>query len=94
MLLYSIPDLEVTFTCNIGLNHIDTEGSVVFVWIDGSNSTYRNFGSIGQAYPVTNPGIECVRHRYRYDDVLSQGWLDVACNKLRNCYFCSKPGKN
>ena len=97
LLLYSIPDLDITFECHIGLNQIEnvtgTNGSS-FVWIDGSNSTYRNFGTLDQGYPVSINSSDCVRHRYRdLSGELSQGWLNVPCSDARNCYFCSKSGK-
>ena len=49
LLLYSIPDLDTTFTCHIGLNVIDIEAGTngsAFVWIDGSSSSYRNWGTL------------------------------------------------
>ena len=75
-------------------NEAGTDGSA-FVWIDGSNSTYRNFGTLGEVYPVLNTDFNCVRHRYRgYGFVLSQGWLNALCSNTRNCYFCSRAGKH
>ena len=96
MLFYSIPDLDTTFTCHIGLNDIDnaagTDGGA-YVWIDGSNSTYRNFGTLDSIFPRgAYPFEDCVRHRYRFSGVLSQGWLSAPCDETRNCYFCSKQG--
>ena len=96
LLLYSITDLDETFTCHIGLNDIDYEAEIngsLFVWIDGSNSTYRNFGTLGHTFPrAYRIDQDCVRHRYIFDGTLSQGWLDVPCYGKRNCYFCSKQG--
>ena len=97
LLLYSIPDLDTTFKCHIGLNQIEnvtgTNGSS-FVWIDGSNRTYRNIGTLDQGYPVSTNVSDCVRHRYRdLGGELSQGWLNVPCSDPGNCYFCSKSGK-
>ena len=96
LLLYSIADLEETFTCHIGLKDIDDEAGTngsLFVWIDGSNSTYRNFGTLGDIFPRAFPTNHvCVGHRYRVDNILSQGWLNAPCYQTRNCYFCSKQG--
>ena len=96
MLFYSIPDLEITFTCHIGLNDINNEAGTdgdAFVWVDGSNSTYRNFGTLLHNFPISEDDYHCVRHRYRVDGTLSQGWLNEPCTDERNCYFCNKPGK-
>ena len=98
LLLYSIADLDETFTCHIGLNDVDyeagTDGSL-FVWINGINSAYRNFGTLLHNFPRSNDDNNCVRHRYRVGDIgtLSQGWLNALCTDERNCYFCTKPGK-
>ena len=88
LLFYSIPDLSTTFTCHIGLNKI---GGADFVWIDGSTSSYRNWGTLITNFSISNG--DCVGHRYRSGGVLSQGWLNRPCNVTRNCYFCSKSGK-
>ena len=94
--MYSIPDLEATFTCYIGLNDIDNEVGAngdMFVWIDDSNSTYRNWGTLSNNFPIANEDYDCVRHRYRITGgVLSQGWLNIPCSQTRNCYFCSNQG--
>ena len=96
LLLYSIPDLDINFACHIGLNDIDDEAGTngnAFVWIDGSNSTYRKWGILSNNFPVATSDYDCVRHRYRISGgVLSQGWLNVPCSQTRNCYFCSKQG--
>ena len=63
-----------------------------FVWVDGSTSSYRNFGTLKYYFPRADNNYDCVRHRYRVNDELSQGWLNIPCNKEKNCYFCSKPG--
>ena len=92
MLLYSITDLDTTFTCHIGLKRIDG----VFVWKDGNLSGYRKWGKLSGTYPisvVTQSSFICVRHRYKATGVLSQGWANAPCTDTRNCYFCSKPGK-
>ena len=96
LLLYSIPDLNATFSCHVGLNDINNEAGTdgdAFVWIDGSNSTYMNWGILIQNYPISEPDYDCVRHRYRDGAaVLSQGWLNFPCTVEKNCYFCSKQG--
>ena len=93
MLLSSNPDLDITFTCHIGLKRTDGK----FVWKDGNSSDYRKWGTLSGNYPlsaVMAPTFKCVRHRYRNDNsVLSQGWANAPCTDARNCYFCSKPGK-
>ena len=96
MLLYSITDLDVTFTCHIGLNDIDYEAGrngSLFEWIDAVKSNFRNFGKLNYSFPISNDEYDCVRHRYRISGVLSQGWLNDPCSVTRNCYFCSKPGE-
>ena len=92
LLLYSIPDLDTTFTCHIGLK----KKAGQFVWNDNNPSGYRKWGTLSGIYPLsaeTHYIFICVRHRYRAGGVLSQGWLNAPCHDARNCYFCSKPGK-
>ena len=98
LLFYSITDITNEFTCHIGLNDISndagTNGSA-FVWVDGSTSSYRNFGTSSYNFPRAIDNLDCVRYRYRNSTgELSQGWLNVRCEEERNCYFCSKPGKH
>ena len=89
LLLYSIPDLDTTFTCHIGLKRIDGG----FVWLDGSTS-FRNWGTLDGTHPTSNANFDCVRHRYKNgNSVLSQGWANALCSDRKNCYFCSKSGK-
>ena len=93
LLFYSITS---EYSCHIGLNDIGndagTNGSA-FVWVDGSTSSYRNFGTLSYNFPILNDNYDCVRHRYRNGrNELSQGWLNAQCSDERNCYFCSKPG--
>ena len=94
LLFYSIPDLETTFTCHIGLKDIDNanDDGDAYVWIDGSISTYRKWGTLTYSYPLPSISYDCVRHRYRTDSVLSEGWLNAPCSNTRNCYFCNKQG--
>ena len=97
LLFYSNADLDTTNTCHIGLNDIDNETKTdgdAFVWIDGSISSYRKWGTLDTLYPVANANFDCVRHRYRNGaNLLSHGWLNAVCSAERNCYFCSKSGK-
>ncbi|KAI6654980.1 hypothetical protein LOD99_11450, partial [Oopsacas minuta] len=94
LLFYSITDLDNAFSCYIGLNDIDVEAgtdSSTFVWVDGSNSTYRNFQS---HFLITSPSgfgdDNCVRFRYSNEEgVLSSGWIDRSCDLTRPCYFCN-----
>ena len=53
-----------------------------------------NWGTLGKDYPIKNANYDCARHRYKINDVLSQGWLNIPCSDTTNCYFCSKSGKN
>ena len=95
LLLYSIPDLDTTFTCHIGLNDINNEAGTdgdAFVWIDGSTSIYRNWGTLQEIYPLSQTGFDCVRHRYRISGILSHGWVNAPCSDTRNCHLCSKQG--
>ncbi|KAI6657349.1 RyPTPR4a [Oopsacas minuta] len=98
LLFYSITDLD-TFSCYIGLNDIDVEAGTdtsEFVWVDGSNSTYRNFQSdYGISSPSdSNPEYDCVRFRYQVGCVLSTGWINRGCQLTRLCYFCNKQGNS
>ena len=99
-MLHSIVNIQ-NVSCFIGLNDRDSEAMAVastFVWADGSNSTYRQFGnSFVLTYPVgSDPDNEndCVRFRYTGDsDMISNGWLNRGCDVMRSCYFCTRPGK-
>ena len=95
LLLYSIPDLNATFSCHVGLNDINNEAGTdgdAFVWIDGSTSIYRNWGTLQEIYPLSQTGFDCVRHRYRISGILSHGWVNAPCSDTRNCHLCSKQG--
>ena len=70
--------------CWIGLNDIGTEGT--FVWVDGSESTYRHW-SPGQ--PDNGGSIEDCVHTYG-----NPFWNDEGCTETKNCYFCSAHGKS
>ena len=98
LLFYSITNITNEFTCHIGLNDIDNDAGTnesAFVWVDGSTSSYRNFGKLTHNFPRNNTDFDCVRYRYRNSaSDLSQGWLNARCEEERNCYFCSKPGKH
>ena len=71
-----------TVDCWIGLNDIDTEG--MFVWADGSSSSYRNWGP-GQ--PDNSNEEDCVHLRA---DTL---WNDLPCGSTRSCHYCGGIGK-
>ena len=96
LLFYSITDITSSFSCHIGLNDIEYEAGTngsAFVWVDGSTSSYRNFGTLSETFPIARDNYDCVRYRYRtFGSQLSHGWLNIPCNNERNCYFCSKPG--
>ncbi|KAI6654979.1 hypothetical protein LOD99_11451, partial [Oopsacas minuta] len=95
LLFYSITDLDNSFSCLIGLNDIDVDAGTdasAFVWVDGSNSTYRNFDSLIGINPGdSNAAWDCIRFRYRSGaGVLSTGWINRGCQARRSCYFCSQ----
>ncbi|KAI6658953.1 Macrophage mannose receptor 1-like [Oopsacas minuta] len=93
LLFYSSTDINTYFSCWIGLNDIENDAGTdanAFVWVDGSSSTYRNFGTLGQSYPVATATSDCVRNRYKSTGELSTGWANQACSDTTNCYFCSK----
>ena len=70
-------------TCLIGINDINTEG--VYVWADGSTSTYRNWRA---GEPNDNGGSEdCASFH------ADGKWNDINCNRNENCYYCSVRGK-
>ena len=97
LLFHSITHITSKYSCHIGLNDINKEAGTngsAFVWVDGSTSSYRNFGRLGNNYPRATIDYDCVRYRYRNSGELSQGWLNARCEDERNCYFCSKPGKH
>ncbi|KAI6658946.1 Regenerating islet-derived protein 4 precursor, partial [Oopsacas minuta] len=99
LLFYTIIDFNNSFSCYIGLNDIDVEAGTnvsAFVWVDGSNSTYRNFQSnFGHASPTGGPDNDCVRFRYsNVEGVLSSGWINRRCSFTRPCYFCNKAGNS
>ncbi|KAI6647380.1 Low affinity immunoglobulin epsilon Fc receptor-like [Oopsacas minuta] len=65
--------------CWIGLNDMANEGT--FVWVDGSDSTYRNFDN-GQ--PDLGSLENCVEFRP------NGRWNDAQCLlQIFTCYFCS-----
>ena len=76
--------MTASTNCWIGLNDIDTE--TTFVWVDGSESTFRNW-SPGQ--PDNGGGIEDCVHTYG-----SPFWNDEGCSETYSCYVCSAHGKN
>ena len=70
-LLYYLTDINVYFAAWIGLNDRSVEAGTdanSFVWVDGSDSTYRQFATSpeSQAYPrATGDNWDCVGFRYR-----------------------------
>ncbi|KAI6647144.1 hypothetical protein LOD99_8880 [Oopsacas minuta] len=96
LLYYSITDIQTYFRCYIGLNDIlvdaGTNGSA-FVWVDGSTSTYRNFGTLEYTYPRDVANFDCVRFRYKAGGTgpISDGWINLFCNTPIDCHFCTKP---
>ncbi|KAI6647147.1 Receptor-type tyrosine-protein phosphatase C-like [Oopsacas minuta] len=101
LLFYSTqgPDTDY-ISCYIGLNDIDVEADTnasEFKWVDGSNSTYRNFDpNPGIPSPSDKfPNCDCVRFRYNnLAGVLSTGWINRRCELTRSCYFCNKVGNS
>ena len=98
LLLHSIVNIQ-NASCFIGLNDRETDAMTnasAFVWVDGSNSAYRQFGnSLGETYPISNgrSDQDCVGFRNIENMIISNGWLNQGCDVLRSCYFCNRPGK-
>ena len=100
LLLHSIVGIK-NVSCFIGLNDRDNEAMGVvsaFVWVDGSDSTYRQFGnSFELTFPVgnvQNDENDCVRFRYVVDMEITNGWFNQGCDVMRSCYFCNRPGSD
>ena len=82
-LLYATRSSSSSTDCWIGLNDISSEG--IFVWSDGSDSLYRNWG---RRQPNNDRGVgDCVSH---YND---PDWRDRPCTETPTCYFCGTNGK-
>ena len=64
-----------------------------FVWVDGSNSTYRQWDTLYSNEPDgnINADYDCVT--FRYLDGAASGWDDRNCDAYVYCYFCQKSGK-
>ena len=98
LLLHSIVTIQ-NVSCFIGLNNRANNAMTnvsAFVWVDGSDSTYRQFGdSLGETYPISNgqSDQDCVGFRYVENMIISNGWLNQGCDVVRSCYFCNRPGK-
>ena len=99
LLLHSIVNIQ-TISCFIGLNDRENDAMTdasEFVWVDGSDSVYRQFGN---SFELTLPfgsyqwnTDDCVRFRYTLNGEISNGWLNQGCDVERSCYFCNRPGK-
>ena len=99
LLLHSLVNI-LNVSCFIGLNDRETDAMTdpnAFVWVDGSGSAYRQFGnSFGLTFPIGSTEgntDDCVRFRYTFSGVISDGWLNQGCDVSRSCYFCNRPGK-
>ena len=99
-LLYYLTDINVYYATWIGLNDRGVEANTdasSFVWVDGSDSTYRQFATTPESpvYPRATMGNwDCVSFRYRRPPApLSNGWHDRPCGSTVFSYFCSKPGE-
>ena len=100
-LLYYLTNINTHFATWIGLNDRDNEAGTdasEFVWVDGSDSTYRQFATTPEpeAHPRATMGNwDCVSFRYLRspDFTLSNGWHDRRCDSTVFSYFCNKPGE-
>ena len=97
-LLYAmLPTVTYQRACWIGLNDLENEAGTdasAFVWVDGSTSTYRQFGTSDYQRPSnSDSSYDCVGFRYDVSGGLSDGWYDKGCDHFAYCYFCQKPGK-
>ena len=102
-LLYFLTNINTHFGTWIGLNDINEEAGTdasSFVWVDGSDSTYRQFATSpeSEAYPrATDENWDCVSFRYRRGSpfILSNGWHNRPCGmgSIVFSYFCNKPGE-
>ena len=97
-LLYYLTDVDTYYSCWIGLNDRDNEAGTngsAFIWVDGSNSTYRQFATTPFSQPNDTDGSrDCVGFRFKNDTELSDGWNNRDCNDSAQCYFCQKSGKS
>ena len=93
MLYYSTTDIQTHYGCYIGLNDILNEAGAdgaVYIWLEGSNSAYRNFET---GFPNNLVDRDCVQFRYTTGGVLSDGWNNKVCSIGNTCHFCTKTGK-
>ena len=95
-LLHDLADIDLYYASWIGLNGRDTEAGNNpngFVWVDGSNSNYRQFATTPSSYPSgVTVGSDCVSFRYKNLSVISDGWYDRECNGAVFSYYCNKQG--
>ena len=97
LLLHSTLNID-NVECFIGLNDRENDAGTnasAFVWVDGSDSTYRQFETnLGITFPVgVNDGDDCGRFRYVINNMISNGWFNRGCDDMKSCYFCNRPGK-
>ena len=90
VLLLNIPN-TANRSCWIGLNDRDIEAAtdeLAFTWVDGSNSTYRDFIT-GQ------PTNDFVNEDFTFYQTNSTnpGWVNVNSSVTTNCYFCKIKSK-
>ena len=93
LLYYSTTDIQTHYGCYIGLNDILNEAGAdgaVYIWLEGSNSAYRNFET---GFPNNLVDRDCVQFRYTTGGVLSDGWNNKVCSIGNTCHFCTKTGK-
>ena len=69
--------------CWIGLNDLETEGT--WVWVDGSNSTYRHWAPGQPEGPAVNQDCGCLWSSRKIEDCV--------CSETYYCYFCSIIGE-
>ena len=99
--MYFLTNINTHSATWIGLNDINEEAGTdasSFVWVDGSDSTYRQFATSpeSEAYPrATDGNWDCVSFRYFRDPfyTLSNGWHNRPCGSVVFSYFCNKPGE-
>ena len=96
LLLHSLANTQ-SIECFIGLNDRENDAmnnASAFVWVDGSDSIYRQFGnSFGLTFPNVTMDNDCVGFRYVVNSEASNGWINQGCEVIKSCYFCNRPSK-